>query len=151
MEDRGHRVAERQCGELFAPAIEECIGSDHERAGSQLDQGREDRIEVAFGAGMQEWSCSPRVRAAACRSLARISAEGLAGLTRSAMMVAAGTNSCSSSSRFGPSSTFNGVTPVTLPPGRLRLATSQPRPDRSLSGRRWESSRSPPLPRVPQA
>ena len=39
------------------------------------------------------------------------------------MMVAVGTSSCSSSSRFGPSSTVNEVTPVTLPPGRLRLAT----------------------------
>ena len=35
------------------------------------------------------------------------------------MMVAVGTTSCSSSSRFGPSSTLNVVTPVTLPPGRF--------------------------------
>src|SRR5260221_658623 len=40
------------------------------------------------------------------------------------MTVAVGTNSCSSSSCFGPSSTFTEVTPVILPPGRLRLATS---------------------------
>ena len=40
------------------------------------------------------------------------------------MVVAAGTSSCSSSSRFGPSSTPNEVTPVRLPPGRLKLATS---------------------------
>ena len=40
------------------------------------------------------------------------------------MMVAAGTSSCSSSSRFGATSTFNEVTPVRLPPGRFRLATS---------------------------
>jgi len=38
-------------------------------------------------------------------------------------MLAAGTSSCSNSSRFGPTSTFKLVTPVTLPPGRLRLAT----------------------------
>jgi hypothetical protein len=31
--------------------------------------------------------------------------------------------SCNSSSRFGAISTFNWVAPVTLPPGRLRLAT----------------------------
>ena len=49
---------------------------------------------------------------------------GLAGLTTSAMTVAVGTNSCSSSSCFGTSSTFNEVTPVILPPGRPRLATS---------------------------
>ena len=57
--DRRHRVANRQRGELFAPADEECIGADHERAGSQLDQGCEDRIEVAFGAGMQDMELQP--------------------------------------------------------------------------------------------
>ena len=30
--DRGHRVAERQCGELFASAGEQWITADHERA-----------------------------------------------------------------------------------------------------------------------
>ena len=39
------------------------------------------------------------------------------------MMVVAGSSSRSTSSRFGASSTFNVVTPVRLPPGRLRLAT----------------------------
>ena len=52
-------MAERQCGELFAPASEECIGADHERACSQLDQGCEDRIEVAFGARMQDMELQP--------------------------------------------------------------------------------------------
>ena len=68
-------------------------------------------------------SCSPRVRAAACVSLDRVSAEGLVGLTSSAMAVAPGTNSCASSNSFAPSSTDKRVTPVRLPPGRLRLAT----------------------------
>ena len=40
------------------------------------------------------------------------------------MVVAVGSNSCSSSSRFGATSTFKLVTPVKLPPGRFRLATS---------------------------
>ena len=52
-------MAERQCGELFAPAGEECIGADHERACSQLDQGCKDRIEVAFGARMQDMELQP--------------------------------------------------------------------------------------------
>src|SRR5881275_3430364 len=37
--------------------------------------------------------------------------------------LAAGSNSCRISSRFGATSTLVWVTPVTLPPGRLRLAT----------------------------
>src|SRR5262249_16988964 len=49
---------------------------------------------------------------------------GTAGLTRSAMLVTEGSNSCISSSRFGATSWFRLVTPVTLPPGRFRLATS---------------------------
>jgi hypothetical protein len=39
------------------------------------------------------------------------------------MTLAVGTNSCSSSTRFGATSAFKLVTPVTLPPGRFRLAT----------------------------
>src|SRR5262249_51659388 len=30
--DRRHPVADGQCGELFAAAVEQCIGADHERA-----------------------------------------------------------------------------------------------------------------------
>src|SRR5262249_34405341 len=43
---------------------------------------------------------------------------------RRAMMVAEGSSSCSNSSLFGATPMFRFVTPVTLPPGRLRLATS---------------------------
>ena len=51
------------------------------------------------------------------------SAWGLVGLMRRATLVAPGISSRASSSRFAPTSTFNWVTPVTLPPGRLRLPT----------------------------
>jgi hypothetical protein len=47
-------VANRQCGELFAAAIEQWIGADHERACPQLNQGREGRIEFAFATCMQD-------------------------------------------------------------------------------------------------
>ena len=40
------------------------------------------------------------------------------------MTLAVGTNWCSTSSRFGPTSTVKLVTPVTLPPGWFRLGTS---------------------------
>src|SRR6516165_5646592 len=51
--NRRHCVTERQRGELFGPAIKECVGGDYE-AGPQLDQSCEDRIEVALGAGSQD-------------------------------------------------------------------------------------------------
>jgi hypothetical protein len=46
------------------------------------------------------------------------------GLTRKASEPALGSSSCSNSSRFGTISTDAWVTPVMLPPGRLKLATS---------------------------
>ena len=67
------------------------------------------------------------------------------------MTLAVGTSSCSNSSRFGANSTSSVVTPVTLPPGRLRLATSPSSTGSPPVRRRSESSRSPPLPRAPQA
>ena len=38
LEDRGHCIAGRQFGEMFAPASEESVGADHEPAGLQTDQ-----------------------------------------------------------------------------------------------------------------
>jgi hypothetical protein len=77
------------------------------------------------------WSSSPKLGAAACIAFVVVSAIlGLAGLTIRAMTLAVGTNSCSNCNRFGAISTFLWVTPVALPPGRLRLAT---RPSRTGS------------------
>jgi hypothetical protein len=60
LKDRGHRVAERERGELFAPRGKEWIVADHEPAGSQLEQGRKDRIKVAFGARVQDMEFEPK-------------------------------------------------------------------------------------------
>src|SRR4051794_2173068 len=60
------------------------------------------------------------------------SAFALVGFTISASTLAWGTSSDSSSSRFGISSTLRIPTPVRLPPGRARLATS-PRSTGSLA------------------
>src|SRR5262249_4294132 len=56
---RGHRVAQCQCGELLAMTVEKWIAADHERAGLQSGQGREDHIEVAVGARMQDMELEP--------------------------------------------------------------------------------------------
>ena len=73
------------------------------------------------------WSISslnPSARAAGWSSRVCVAALGLVGLTSAPRVVAVGTTLCSSSSRFGSSSTLSVVTPVRLPPGRFRLATS---------------------------
>jgi hypothetical protein len=81
---------------------------------------REGGIDVALGARLEDVGCSPSLRAAACRprdwGLAWV---GLVGLTSRANVVAVGTISCSSSSRFGPTFAVSSVTPVRLPPGRF--------------------------------
>src|SRR5262249_6574413 len=68
--------------------------------------------------------------AAACTSLEKVSAAGLFGLTRRAMTLVVGTNSCNNSSFLDATCTFNWLAPVRLPPGLLRLLT---RPSRTGS------------------
>ena len=68
-------------------------------------------------------SCCPIACAAACTSLRSASVSGVFGFTSMAIVVALGTSWRSNSSRFAPSTPQKKITPVTLPPGRLRLAT----------------------------
>src|SRR5262245_39206528 len=68
-------------------------------------------------------SCCPIFCAAPCTALRSASVSGASGLTSTAIVVAVGTSWHSSSSRFVPNMPARKITPVTLPPGRLRLAT----------------------------
>ena len=63
------------------------------------------------------------ISAAACASRVVDSAFGLFGFTSMPIIPAVGTNSLSSPSRFATVKTTRKLTPVRLPPGRLRLAT----------------------------
>ena len=45
--------------ELLAPAVEERIAGDDERAGMQLDEGGEGGVDLAFGAGLQDMELHP--------------------------------------------------------------------------------------------
>ena len=62
-------------------------------------------------------------RAAGSISLNAVSAVGLVGLTSTATRVTPGNSSRRSSSRFAANSPLKKLIPVTLPPGRARLAT----------------------------
>ena len=93
--DRWHRVAERQRGELFAPAREERIAANHEPARSQLDQLCEDPIEVTFGAGIQDMKPARGYEPLPAAPSVVSAAVGLAGLTSRAMTLAVGTSSWS--------------------------------------------------------
>jgi hypothetical protein len=67
--------------------------------------------------------CLPMARAPVSISFVSEAAFGLFGLTNRPMTVALGTSSLINSIRLGASRLARMVTPVTLPPGRLRLAT----------------------------
>src|SRR6516162_7406282 len=85
--------------------------------------------EYLHAASMQaikrpEVNCCPIACAAASRSLRSASISGLLKFSDiAAIIVALGTIWCSSSSRFAANTLLRKLTPVTLPPGRLRLAT----------------------------
>src|SRR5262249_13677825 len=119
------RLAPRQRGKPGTTADKEWSGRDHEAARVHSSQDRENWFEVCFAApASRTCSSSPSERAAACASRDRAPALGLVGLTSSATSVAVGLSWCSNSIRFGKSSTLSVVTPVRLPPGRFRAATS---------------------------
>ena len=62
-------MACRQRHELLAPAVEERIGADDERAGMQLRRGSRRRRRSRFRcSAFRIWSCTPFARAASCTS-----------------------------------------------------------------------------------
>ena len=65
----------------------------------------------------------PRELAAVCAASISLLPFGLVGFMRKPMTVACGATSCSSCIRLATAAVPNIVTPVALPPGRLRLAT----------------------------
>ena len=140
LEDRRHRVADRQGGELPAPADEKRIVADHQPAGAPLGQRREGRCRgrprcLPAGQGAAVRGCGPpsAVRDVSAVRIGRID-------QHRRRWSPSGTSSRSSSSRLAASSTFSEVTPVRLPPGRFRLATS-PSLDRVARGQEHDRDR----------
>src|SRR5262249_54074904 len=95
----GKRMPSRERDKLIAATGEEHIAVDEQRS------GHADRT------------------ARLCTVAASCSALALLGLISSAMVFAAGTSSCRSPSCFACSGPGTILTPVRLPPGRLRLVT----------------------------
>src|SRR5215831_8723927 len=78
---------------------------------------------------------SPTTGAAASTSLVVMSNIGLFGFSRKPIVSVLGTRSRNSASPFAPSSPANELTPVRLPPGRLRLEpiSKSPEEDKEAS------------------
>ena len=139
---RQARVPRKLCNQC--PMLDEGgIGEQHHTLRPILAQSREAPREFFGGAGSTIFSSRPIARAASSTPGICTAEPGLAGLTRTPTCFMAGTISRNNSTSLPLRSGLIGVTPVTFPPGRARLATN-PVPTRSrYSPRRWELSRSP--------
>src|SRR5436190_17995918 len=119
-------MAQRQRSNLVTPALEVGI-VDCDGIGPLRDGRCERRVNFALGAGVNDDDLQPEATAAVCAPwLASWDMVGLFGFTSTTILVALGIASCNNSSRFAVTSLPRKVAPVTLPPGRLRLATSPP-------------------------
>src|SRR6516165_9252525 len=115
----GRRIDRRD-----TPGGQESVGPDVHGIGPIAPDILEGAIDLATGAGLRTWTCSPIARAAAStsRNIDAVFAVS-AGLTSTATRTARGSRSCSRSSRFAANSPLKKLIPVRLPPGRARLAT----------------------------
>ena len=98
--------------------------TNHERAGAHRAQFCKYWLKILFTGGVKK----VKLYSEFFSSRLHLFREGLsvrsAGLISKPAIFAAGTTSCSNSNCFAPSSTCNKLTPVRLPPGRLRLVTN---------------------------
>src|SRR5262249_47826471 len=121
---RWNPAARRQSGKLHGAADEECIAADEEGIWALALKGGEGRIDLADSRGVENLKLQPDGGAASCtiRNWDSVD-EALAGLRSTATRTALGTKSCRSRGRFAASPALKKLIPVTLPPGRARLAT----------------------------
>ena len=118
-------MADRQCGQLFVVGKEEWIGHDHEPTGSQFNQGCECSLDLACAACMEDMELQPEgARRCLHGSRRRLSNTGIGRVDEQGHVRRAGHHLMQHLEQLRPTSTFKLVTPVTLLPGRFRLATS---------------------------
>src|SRR5262249_54264848 len=119
--DGGNSMTRGKNGKLHAICYEECAAENEERASAPLDESCKGRLEIAFAVNSEGKDFEPErasrglhvFQLGLCIRIVSLTEHGDRGYHR-----------CSSSSCFAPSCWMNGVTPVMLPPGRFKLATS---------------------------
>ena len=120
---RRQRMASRQRDEPFPMGVQERAGTDEQRTGPALDERCKGCLDVAVAADIENDELLPdRLRRGLHVSSLRLGIRTVR-VHSTAIVVALGTSWRSSSSRFAPNTLAKKTTPVTLPPGRLRLAT----------------------------
>ena len=117
-------MASRQRDDTLPMGVQERAGTDEQRTSPALDEGCKRCLDVAVAGGIEnDELLADRLRRGLHVSPLRLGFIGVFGFTSTAIVVALGTSWRSNSSRFAPSTPPKKFTPVTLPPGRLRLAT----------------------------
>src|SRR5215510_12364441 len=119
-------MTDRQCGHPFPTGVEEWLASDEQCNSRTLCERCKGRLDVAVAAGFDNHEfLSARVRRGLHISQLSLSVSGVFefGSTSIAIAPGLGINWRSSSSRFVTDALERKLTPVVLPPGRLRLAT----------------------------
>ena len=115
-----------QRSKLHAPCSEEGVRADEKRVGPFAGKRRESRIDLPAGADVEGLDLQSHRASRRFHLLpVRLRARRIGGIDEARQRGSCrGTSSRRSSSRFGTSSPMTRLTPVRLPPGRERLATS---------------------------
>ena len=120
-----------------ADCMKELVRTDDDCFYTLLNGTLEGRVGLAFAAGLQDARAGRPMRAPQLAHLGfGVRKWEFPGLTSKPKIVALGTSSRNRSNRFAPSVFETKVTPVMLPPGRLKLETRPTPPDRRPSQRR---------------
>ena len=103
--------------------VHEPAGPTNSAPTPRCDERRKGRIDIAVAADSSMTRCWPIAAPRPARLVRSARCWGCFGFASTPIVVALGTSWRSSSSRFAASTLNRELTPVTLPPGRLRLAT----------------------------
>ena len=116
-------VGPHQPDQLLKPSVEKQVWHHDQCASLTLDHGREGCLKIGFSASCQHLQASPESvgRRFGLRCISRD--VRIAGVNKQRDRLAEGSSSRRSSKRFGPRILVKTLTPVRLPPGRLKLST----------------------------
>src|SRR5262245_60384803 len=120
---RWQSVARRQHDQLGVAAVEKRVGGNEQRIGTHSRKSGKGRIDVAMSLSILDVHLLPERAPLLAGRPPSSAAFGLAGFTSKPTVPPPGTISRSNSSRFAAIVLFSQVAPVTLAPGRLKLAT----------------------------
>src|SRR5262245_3106141 len=113
-----------QRDELFAPPVEVWVGGDHQRTGPLLGERGEGWLQVTVDAGVLNYNLQPKRLPRDCRGRQLRLGVHTCRVHQQTHYCHPGSISRSSSNCFPTNSPARLATPVALPPGRLKLATS---------------------------